>query len=123
MEQADADVARQQRDAMSHRVDVVPANLADSIQQTAVTDAQSSDDRETLSHRIDDQAAESGEVNEGQVECQWEDYGVCTFHGWLSMGKGLYWSAWHRVDGQIRCSTEVFGDACPRCAKVCICRA
>lgn len=123
VEQADADVARQQRDVMSHRVDVVSANLADSIQQTSVTDAQSSDDREALSHRIDDLAAESGEVNEGQVECQWEDYGFCTCHGWVSMGKGLYWSAWHRVDGQIRCSTEVFGDACPGCAKVCICRA
>merc|ERR1712107_872781 len=84
-EQADADVARQQRDAMSHRVDVVSANLADSIQQTSVTDAQSSDDREALSHRIDDLAAESGEVNEGQVECQWEDYGFCTCHGWVSM--------------------------------------
>merc|ERR1712136_195550 len=122
VEQADADVARQQRDAMSHRVDVVSANLADSIQQTAVTDAQSSDDREALSHRIDDLAAESGEVNEGQVECQWEDYGFCTCHGWVSMGKGLYWSAWHRVDGQIRCSTEVFGNACPGITKVCICR-
>lgn len=120
-EQADADVARDQRDALSHRIDALSADLTHVSQQAAASDAESSGDRSALSHRIDQVAAVSAEVNARQYVCAGEQ-AVCQCHGWVTFGMASNWCAWRRVNGEISCTDGVWGDPCVGTRKVCVCR-